>query len=105
MLQVSFKFQDALSAGNRIATMIKSHLLKIAVCVFRNFILTTVFHICTEKKLRTPYLSPQLCCFFNLFLINSLKSAGSTTSTSGPNDKTRMTISGSSSPSYLMTTL
>ena len=54
----------------------------------------TVFH---GKKAANSYLSPQLSCFSSFSTTNSLKGSGSKTSTMGPKERIRITISGSSS--------
>ena len=54
----------------------------------------TVFH---GKKAANSYLSPQLSCFSSFSMIKFLKDSGSKTSTIGPKERIRITISDSSS--------
>ena len=54
----------------------------------------TVFH---GKKAANSYLSPQLSWFFSFSMIKFLKDSGSKTSTIGPKERIRITISDSSS--------
>ena len=54
----------------------------------------TVFH---GKKAANSYLSPQLNCFSSFSMTNFRKGSGSKTSTIGPKERIRITISDSSS--------
>ena len=56
--------------------------------------LYTVFH---GKKAANSHLSPQLRCFSSFSMTNFLKGSGSKTSTIGPKERIRITISDSSS--------
>ena len=60
-----------------------------------------VFH---GKKAANSYLSPQLNCFSSFSTTNFRKGSGSKTSTIGPKERIRITISDSSSCAYLIFT-
>ena len=61
----------------------------------------TVFH---GKKAANSYLSPQLSCFSSFSMIDFLNDSRSNTSTFGPKERIRITISDSSSWVYLIFT-
>ena len=68
-------------------------IFKVFGSYFGIFFQKSVFLIKTANS----YLSPQLFCFFSFSMTSFRKASESTTSTKGPKDNIRMTISGSSS--------
>ena len=55
-----------------------------------------IFPLFHGKKAANSHLSPQLFCFFSFSMTSFLKFSDPMTSTRGPKDKIRITISGSS---------
>ena len=82
--------------GTSSCTAVKDHLKHWLEATLQAYFTNpyTVFH---GKKAANSYLSPQLSWFFSFSMIKFLKDSGSKTSTIGPKERIRITISDSSS--------